>query len=652
MTTTEVQRMGFASTADQNLACKEIIRRQAKATPPQMGRGREALVNGIEACRRAARMREAMGIKKKYTPEIYIGAHPSFPHLFCIADNGCGMSYEEAERHLASIGCSGNAIACVNDVDLYLFDDNKGVGVKISLLPSNPGGLQYVSAPLTKDKDKDVFWYKLGMDEEGYPGFVMLDERDGYAGEEVTTHEILDWENEKDNMLNFPHIRKAGHGTVLTLFGNDRTGATPTVDNEGVFHVRAVPKIQRYENDYTLLSYINKRFWDLSDIKVTVNLGKMTCQAIGAEAHLNRSKVKGETTVTLKDGTPVKLCWWILPLGNGSDVTAKHLKTWARSGHCATKFRGELYWNPLNSFNDNKKDLRNFGIFAGHEAICLYLDLDSIPHKKQAKITSNESRTMLYYDQSPLDLGKDNIGDQFVDLLNAKHPDVIELLNYMEGETPPQLDSKEADNALKNLFKRMNFFQPLDKRIKHALKGELIAAANAEPEEVHTKAEPIGIRPIGPTPTPRKVHPVKPKGKDGKGIEDWVDELPKFIWSDEVNPSQTVEYNKVSVNCFTQSERFQFLLKSTMNRVRKNASNIPDGRIIEVSERLLKNAIKAQILSYIYVSAGYAKASKQNFDMLKRDVCDERVLESQLMLNVTVQDQLTKAIQKELTNGN
>ena len=644
-TSPQVARMGFVSREDQNRACREIILRQHRATPDEMGRGREALMNGIEACHRAALLRKKLGIKGTYKPEVYLGKHPTYPNLFCIADNGCGMSFDEAERHLASIGNSGNAIAYADGTELFRFDTNKGVGVKISLLPDNPGGLDYVSVPVAQPADKEVWWFKLGMDSQQFPGFIHLGPEDGYSSEELSTAVNLDWDEQQTATLNFEHIQKAGHGTVLTLYGNDRTGNSDTADNGSIFLVRTSPRSTKPENDYSLLSYINKRFWEL-DVKVSVNLGSDMKQAVGAKKFLDKAKDHNTVHLLMPDGEPVAVHWWILRIGAGSDVTKRHNKEWARSGHVAIKYKNELYWDPMAPYQSHKKELRNFGIYAGHDSIAIYVDLDSLSDKATNHLSTNESRSRLFYRQQQLDAATTHLGDQFVELLNSKDERVLRLVEYMDGEIAPQCEDSQSDDKLKKLLKSLNLFSPIEKLIKHAHAGDKIATAEAEQQEG---------RPDHHTRTPIKNKaekaPFTPKGNSANGIEEWSNELPRFIWDDEINPAQSVAYSRNVVTCFSQCSRFQFLLKSTLHRVRKDGINVPEGQIVETTERHLREAVKGQILSYIYVTAGFAKASKINFLAMQREACEENILEAQLMLNAAVQDQLTRAIQKELTNG-
>ena len=640
-----VARMKFSSTEDQNRAIRDIILRQHRATPPAMGRGREALMNGIEACNRAAALRKQYGVEGPYKPTVYVGPHPTFTNLFCIADNGCGMTFQEAERHLASIGNSGNSAAVSGNTELYKFDTNKGVGVKISLLPDNPGGLDYVSVPLTENQDRQVFWFKLGMDQDNYPGFVQLGEEDGYDGDLQTTVSELNWSQEKKSTLNFPHIQKAGHGTVLTLYGDDRRGHENTADNGALFQVRSVSRIDRYKNDYTLLSYINKRFWSL-DAEVLVNLGEETKAAQGAAHFLKSASQTGTVQLQMPDGAPVTAYWYVLNTRTSKDVTSKHNKAWARSGHVAFKYKNELYWDTLASFKQNKKILNNWGIFEGQDVVAIYVDLDTLDEKAQKKLFSNESRTDLYYAQAALDPGKTELGDQFVDLINAEDPSVKKLVEFMDGERVPDMEDKQSDEELKRLLKDLSLYAPLTKQIRHDKNGSLIASEKSADEEVRPEH---GDDKKAITRAARAS--VTPKGSQSNGAEEWHNELPRFQWSDEADPAQSVSYSRAAITCYSQCSRVQFMLDRTMHRVRKAAS-LPDGIIREVSERHVKSALKAQVIGYLYTVNAYAKSQRKSFHLLEREMCSEEILEGQMVLNASVQDMVTRAIKKELVNGN
>ena len=638
--------MGFVSHEDSHRAIREIIDRQHQATPDEMGRGREALVNGIEACQRAAIIRKKMGLDEPYQPEVYLGAHPSYQNLFCIADNGCGMTYESAERHLASIGCSGNAIAKDSDQNnIYSLDANKGVGVKISLLPDNPGGLEYVSATVNPN-GTEVCWFKLGYGQNRMPGFLLLDDKDGYQGHERVTSLNLDWKEQQTDTLNFEHIRKAGHGTVLTLFGDDRTGKGNTTDLGDTFRIRYSQTRKDQQNDLSLLRWINCRFWEFKDVKVTVDVGTEKSSAMGAKHFLNRSRLNGTVQLVMPDQTPVDVHWWVMPQRAGNDLGATS-NVWSRFGHTAIKYKGEMYWDPKDTAKARKKHLRNFGIYSGHSQIVIYVDFDSLPIEKQQKlIATNESRTKLFYNRQLMDLATDDIGEQFFELINRKDPSIRPLIEFMDGELPPQDENDKSDEELKKLFRSLGLFTPIERSIRQSQDGKPIGAGEPEQRDivpVHKTDKPISRK--------RAVAATVPKGQTSNGIEDWDNDLPRFCWSDDVNPDQSVSYSRSQVEVYTQCNRFQFLLQTTLKRVQKLSDDIPQGVVLQVTERCLKDAVKEQILSYIYVTAGYARSQKTSFQTIQRDTCNEEILESQLMLNASVQDRLTKTIQRALING-
>lgn len=646
-TTSTVVPMGFASAEDSHRAIKDIILRQHRATPNEMGRGREALVNGIEACQRAVTIRKERGISDAYKPEVYLGAHPTYPNLFCIADNGCGMTFDEAERHLASIGCSGNAIARDNSKEqneLFAMDTNKGVGVKISLLPDNPGGLNYVSAYLS-DSGTEVNWFKLGMDETQMPGFFVLGSEDGWDGEEQTTSVQLDWEQQKSDELNFKHIKKAGHGTVVTLFGNDRTGSEDTADNGLTFLAKTTSDRNKPDNDYSLLRWINCRFWSFDDVKVSVNLGKETRQALGAARYLRKAKHHDTVRLNIDSRQKVDVHWWVMPQDGFTEGGTS--KSWTRNGHVAIKYKGELYWDPRDTYQTTKKHLKNFGIFAGWNSVVIYIDLDSLPEKKQQQlIATNESRTKLYYNREELDLATTELGQQMFELINCEDPAVKSLVDFMTGELPPENEDSSSDEELKKLFRSLSLFTPIERTIKQAQDGEKIADGEAETRD---------IVPEHHTDTKIKKKSAKAatanKGNTSGGVENWDNDLPRFAWSDEINPDQSVSYSRSLVEVFTQCQRFQYLLETTLKRVQRNVDGIPDGIIRQTTERFLKAVVKEQVLSYVFVTAGFAKYQKTSFQMIQRDACSELILESQLMLNASVLDRLTKSIQRALING-
>ena len=151
-------------------------------------------------------------------------------------DNGTGMSPEQMCALLSNLCKSGEKN---NNTKI-----NYGVGAKISALSRNPAGLLYES--WQKNVGHKIFIYK--NEDTGIYELERYESNDG---------KFFDYEKIADDYK--PNIIK-DHGTRVTLFG--KTLKDNTMER---------PEKIDGSKDFWLLSYINKRFFDIPDgIKVRV----------------------------------------------------------------------------------------------------------------------------------------------------------------------------------------------------------------------------------------------------------------------------------------------------------------------------------------------------------------------------------------------
>ncbi len=217
----------------------EFTKRMFESAGPYQW-ARECLKNSIEA-----------GAKNVHFGIEWEGVEHDGVYRRYIADDGCGMNEDELLKFFSTLGVGAKPIGGVHK--------NFGVGAKIASLPWNPNGVVVLS---WKNSKASMIWIELDPDSGDYE----LREFDTDRGatcvidpEEAEEVNGIDWAALKDNlaMVNPDFIDE--HGTIVVFLGSDAYPDT-VLGNVGAG-----------ENAIKGLSvYLNTRFWDLSDVKVTV----------------------------------------------------------------------------------------------------------------------------------------------------------------------------------------------------------------------------------------------------------------------------------------------------------------------------------------------------------------------------------------------
>jgi hypothetical protein len=271
--------------------------------------------------------------------------------VYCrtISDNGAGMSREELLRFFSTLGEGARRIGGVHD--------NFGVGAKIASLPWNPAGVVVISY---RDGRGSMIRIQLDVDGAEY-------ELCEFQSETNTAYVInpaeVDWGDGVDWGAVAPEWARE-HGATIVLLGSEEAPDT----------VLGNPKAS--ESVIKGLSlYLNSRFWDLSNIEVTVaelrnerkaswptgpgdrddarrpnNRRIMGAKHFLADVKAKDAELSAVGVVPLDQGR-VNAHWY---LWEGKRPDISHAK---RSGYIAVKYKDELF-----ELTNHKAHFRWFGV--------------------------------------------------------------------------------------------------------------------------------------------------------------------------------------------------------------------------------------------------------------------------------------------------
>lgn len=600
--TTQAQtgrRFNYISKEAAEVAIRNALLNDAQVISPYMGRGREAVMNCIEACLRAKA--EACD---DYIPTVYAGPHPQMPHLFCFADNGDGMTAETVDAHLASYGYSGNTVYLNAHLQVAPFDTNKGIGVKATLLPKNPAGLEYVSL---RQGTTEPTLFKLIWSRDGFPELKFLGPDDGWEGEATTSGALglEEWDGE-----HFPHIQTAGHGTILTLWGSDPTGNTSTLKTTDftVGH-------SREDGAWNYLAFLNRRFWDFQGVKVQVGgtfyggeEGQLKPQqAKGAAHYLKTAEASGELPLAMPDGQPVTLRWYLMPARPKTErYTSDQLRCdrqFCAHGHFALKYQHECYWRYLATPAELQAQFRNFGIYTGEFRICLYLDLDSLSPDAQSKLTVDRYRERVYYNN--LEITDGLFAVQMQQAITSRNPALGELLDYLDSLELNRRTDEEHEDSLRKLIARAGLLDNRAKMQDPSKAGGEGAATRSETSP--PDAKPGDPRPETTSKTPRFQRRLNPRGSDQSGGQGWRNDLIRTVWKDEANGDVACEYTGNVLYFWRGWYGFEPMINHLCGRVREKNPTVTTEQVRSLVQKEVEHLAEWMVMPHIYRCAELAK---------------------------------------------
>ncbi len=565
-----------------------FITQIGEETPTYLGRWREGPMNAIEACLRAKELYED---PEDYLPTVYLGPNISRPNLSCIADNGDGMSLDTIRNHLATILNSISAMKSADKGD-KLSDANKGIGVKTALLTQNPGGLEFSS--LQKGADY-AYRIKLIISPDREVQQAYLDTDQGQATIEYIPKD--EWEGMK-----FEHIKDAGHGTIVTMFGSDYTGSSITT-----VYPEVLPEGVSKLSDHQPRRYFNRRFYHTYGVKVvfagvTGKADEVSKEVLpGMQAYLNEAILQGAVTVPLPGGIhQAPLNWYVLP--KGLDDTSENLyghKNLSYCGFFSIKYCGELYQlKPLAKAGTFQSELSDFGIYAGANQTFLILDLDALPKEVLDEYLGTDMvRKCVYYKHENVTdrgLSGSDFTAAFATAIRDKDTGVIDLLDFMQAQQVKSANSKDHDKRLRDFMKEHSLSLRIPNESKSGMSDGSETLVTNNPDDTPEPYKPTSDIPVKREPKPRFVR--NKQVSDGKE--------PQFVVKDETysDDSQILaKYNKYSnvVEIFKKSTRFVAIVNTILTRLVKEAPHISPSQFAEVVDNEVLYIIKQNTVDFL-----------------------------------------------------
>lgn len=644
----------FESAHAQEQAIKRTIEDLYRQTPEYMGRGREALMNALEACQRADEQHMLDGTE--YSPEVRIGPSKTNPDQLCYADNGIGLGRSDVERHLATISQSGNSDHYDGNTAIAEFDQNKGVGVKASLLPENRAGLDYISWCMGEEM---ATWFRLAYDHRQFPVVKRLTEEDGWDGDPTLYAQLTP--SEEAEITGFEHIAKAGHGTILTLKGNDPSGEEHTLQSpSGAFRGKGGSGVnQEKDAIWGFLAFVNRRFWDFGRTSVKVcgefhgrNASTAYYQAKGARHFLSRARLSGSVQLELPDGAPVTANWHVMNGTHSKKNNAEYISTgdahqWMAHGHIAYKYRGEVYFEYYDSHTVLRRKLREFGIWKGEKLVCIYIDLDTLPDSAKAKLFSNQQRTLLYYDRKALTV--DVFAAEFASLINTDAECVRDLNAYMQEIETNKEEDPDRHLEHKRYFQAYNLLTPTFNSVTPTKQGELIGDDEITMGSAVTgnrSTDGVGVKPPGKGGKRTKV---RRGGHTKPGVANEPD-LPEVYWNHEDSSQVGASYAARRIEVFRKWPVFDLYLDHFDALTEKETKALPTEYRRAIAWQALEKEIEKVLIGHALRVGHIAIKKKITFDEYATRTLSDDALTATLHLQPHTESNVMRNIKVKLQN--
>lgn len=497
-----------------------------------------------------------------------------------ITDNGVGMTPDEVRQNINRLSASAGTQA---------FDKNFGIGAKITAAVRNPHGVMYKA------------W------KDGIGSLTVLGRHNGRYGR-------IGWRNPDDGTVNYwlplrqterPRIIKDS-GVSVVLLGKSKADDT------------TLPPATADLPSKWAAAYLERRYFEIPpNITLRVlrpleiydselgGLRPMYATVHGQRHYLDRnSDSMGEVTLHRVDA---QVYWWIL-----ADQSGIGGQTWNNRGHVAALYQSELY--EVKSGVARGAALKDFGIYAGHARIVLYIRPTKV-------LGANTARSALILKGGgPIDYA--TIGAAFAELM----PD--ELAAFMAG----QVSAETGDHRrliLKNLKEVEDALEFA--RYRHGASGELEHVqpeSGGRPAAIRERPERQEKEPSNPS-----IEPAEPRDAAGRVGNAYFqnaraelerhrvrkvnpDPLPRIVWEKDgssVPAGRAATYTHAS-HVVTASERFDLyrdLLEWSVEEARNRVSS-------EIDESALRMICEDEVQRW------FAQALSEAVVVLRSMVHDER----------------------------
>ena len=353
-----------------------------------------------------------------------------------ISDNGKGMSGPEIEQYINRLSSSSG---------VQSFEQNFGIGAKITAGVENPFGLVYKSWQ-NGSGIMAQFWKDVDADRYGLKQFQIGDDFGHYRPIPDTL---------KPQVGPNQSVPIDEFGTTVTLLGRFN-------DDNTYFRPRLKQK--------WLIEYLNSRYFELPDETVVLvrdfNNADPSMWPISPRVPMGPGGSQMRTIVGMKElltknseqQGSLKLSkatahWWILPanLNVGGGV-------WNDKSHVAALFQSELY--DIQRSQAARSVLQSFGIIYGGSRIVLYIE----PDAAQLNVYSNTSRSKL------LVAGNDLPWDVWASEFRSNMPLAIK---QMMDAIMADVDTGDYDDAVKRRLREIRDLYQIQ-RYRRTPEGSLL----------------------------------------------------------------------------------------------------------------------------------------------------------------------------------
>lgn len=497
-----------------------------------------------------------------------------------VTDNGVGMTPDEVRQNINRLSASAGTQA---------FDKNFGIGAKITAAVRNPHGVMYKA------------W------KDGVGSLTVLGRHNGRYGR-------IGWRNPDDGTVEYwlplrqaerPRIIKDS-GVSVVLLGKSKSDDTtcPSPHAEVPYNWVAAFLERRYFEIPAGIALRVLRPVEIYDSGLRA-LRPMYATVHGQHHYLDRnSDAYGEVTLPRVDA---QVFWWILTESCGAGG-----QTWNNRGHVAALYQNELY--EVKSGVARGGALKDFGIYAGHARVVLYVRPTKV-------LGANTARSALILKGGgPVDYA--TIGATFAELMPE------ELAAFMAGQV-----SAETGDHRRSILKNL-------KEVEDALEfARYRRGANGELEHVQPESggRPASLRdrPVRQEkePSTPPIEPPEPRDAAGRVGSTYFqnaraelerhrvlkvnpDPLPRIVWEKDgssVPAGRAATYTHAS-HVVTASERFdlyQNLLEWSVEEARNRVSS-------EIDETTLRTICEDEVQRW------FAQALSEVVVVLRSMLHDER----------------------------
>lgn len=539
----------------------------AVANMPVDQQYREYMKNAIEACQKMK------AIDPNFKGQIIVEADLNLPNKLSIIDNGIGMKADEIVRLIKDI----------SETEEQSEEGNFGMGAKVAGFANNRLGVLYSSLRYNEDEGSRCQNY---LNEDGKYAVKHDDEWD-------SCRIPLDYDE-----MN-PLIQKYGHGTQVTLLGNEWNDNT-MLPPEDYADASMLGK-SRKDGIYWLLAYFNTKFYVLPDfitIRVQIKRKDRTEleRCYGHQYYLNNySRMKGSFM-----SENARYHWWILQdKDGGSNIHKRNSRSeCVLNAQVAYLNKGEIIeieWNQRGKVAPHKL----WGLHYSHQHVAIVVE--PIGFKQ------NQYRTSLFKKRKDFNKIKSEIRDYFME--NMPEP-----LRALETE----LQKKHAEMDAENLVNAKEMAKLLkDFTLEDVNGNELMDDTNLSGGKSLRGNGTGGVNPSdGPLPgesigsDPLKAGLKNSLGKKKARKAQTPNPMPRVEWADETIQQSWATYDWKEHKVILRHDN-PWLKKCAKIAVKKSGNKFSEESAMVYAKNVFNEEVSNRIAFIRFGELGYSEEEKR-----------------------------------------